>query len=116
MKKTDGVPEEIERVLKNVPGIQYAFIHSSSVKNMENHGPEVDIIVLGGPDLVEMDEAVSKAEEKTGRPFFITSFTVREFRERIRVKDEAISRTLHGPKIMLIGDEEKMKISLSTPA
>ncbi len=62
MEKADGVPEEIRRVLKNVPGIQYAFIHSSSVKNMENHGSEVDI------------------------------------------------------KIMLIGDEEEMKTSLSTPA
>ncbi len=86
-------------------------LHNSSVKNPENHD-EVDIIVLGGPDLVEMDEAMSEMEKRTGRPLFITSFTVREFRERIRVKDEALLRTLQCPKMMLLGNEEEMKMTL----
>jgi hypothetical protein len=50
-----------------------------------------------------------KAEEKLGMPILITSFTVREFRERIRVKDEAILKALRGPKIMLIGNEKELR-------
>jgi len=112
MKRTDGVAEEIKMALENVPGIRYAFICDSFANNPEDHEREVDIIVLGGPDLVEMDEVISEAEEKLGRPFLITSFTVREFQERIKVKDEAILRTLQGPKIMLLGNEEEMRTTL----
>lgn len=112
MKRTDGVAEEIKMALENVPGIQYAFMYDSFATNQADHGREVDIIVLGGPDLVEMDEVISWAEERLGRPFFITSFTVREFQERIKVKDEAILRALQRPKIMLLGNEEEMKTTL----
>jgi hypothetical protein len=112
MKKTDEMLERIGRIktsLEKVPGIRYAFIYDSFVENLEDHEPEVDIIVLGGPDLGEMDEVISKAEEKLGRPFLITSFTVREFQERIKVKDQAILRAVQGPKIMLIGDEKELR-------
>jgi len=44
-----------------------------------------------------------------GRPFLITSYTIREIQERIRVKDEAILRALKGPKIMLLGNEEELR-------
>ncbi len=115
MKKTDSMPEEIKRALEIVPGIRYAFIYNSFAKDPENHD-EIEILALGSPDLVEMHEVVSEAEEKMERPFLITSFTVREFQERIKVKDEAILRALKGPKIMLIGDEEEMETALSTPA
>jgi len=112
MKKMEDIIEEIKASLKKVPGIRFGFIGGSLVKSQGNRESEVDITVLGGPDLVEVNEVISKAEEKLGRPFFITSFTVREFQERIKVKDEAVLRTLQGPKIMLLGDEEEMKRTL----
>ncbi len=111
MKKTDGMPEEIKGALEIVPGIQYAFIHNCSVTDSENRD-EIEIIVLGSPDLVEMDEVISGTEEKAGRPLLVTSFTLTEFRERISVKDEAALRTLQTPKMMLLGNEEEMRTTL----
>jgi len=108
--------EEIKALLEKVPGIRFGFIDASLVKNQGDRESEVDITVLGGPDLVEMDEVISQVEEKLGRPFFITSFTVREFQERIKVKDEAVLRALKGPRIMLLGDEEEMKAALDAQA
>ncbi len=112
MKQVGDMLERIKTLLENVPGIQYAFICDSSAKNLEDHKPEVDIVVLGGPDLGEMDEGISKAEEELGTSFLITSYTLREIQERIRVKDEPISRALKAPKIMLLGDEKEMKAVL----
>lgn len=111
MKKTDDVPE-IKTSLKNVPDIQHAFIYGSFAKNPEDHEHEVDIMVLGGPDLVEMDEMILNEEKKLGRPFSIFSLTVREFQERIKLKDETVLRALQGPKIMLLGSQEEMKAAL----
>lgn len=112
MKKMEDIIEEIKASLKKVPGIRFGFIDPSLVKNQGDRESEVDITVLGGPDLVEMDEVISKAEEKLGRPFSITSFTVREFRERIKVRDDLVLKALRGPKIMLLGDEKEMKTAL----
>lgn len=112
MKKRDEVAEEIKTALENVPGIQYAFIYDSFANNSEDHGSEVDIMVFGGPDLVEMDGVITEAEGRLERPLVITSFTLREVQERIKVKDKAILKDLKGPKIMLLGDEEEMKTIL----
>ena len=116
MKKTDDMPERIKTLLDNVPGIQCAFIYDSFAKDSKNHEREVDIIVLGGPDLVEMDEVILAAEQELGRPFLITSFTVREFQERIKAKDDTVSGALLGPKMMLLGSEQKMRRTLRAEA
>ena len=77
MMKMGDMIERIKTLLENVPGIQYAFIYNPFRRDLEDHEPEVDVVVLGGPDLAEMDEAISKA--------------------------------LKSPKIMLLGDEEDLR-------
>ena len=108
MKNTNGVAEMIKALLEKIPGIQYAFIHGSYAKNPENQENDVDLMVVGGPDLVEMDEIISRAGMELKRAIYITSFTVREFRERIEVKDESVLEALEGPRIILTGHEKEM--------
>jgi len=110
MKNTNGVIEVVKAFLEKVPGIQYAFIYGSYAKNPDNQESDVDLMVVGGPDLVEMDEAISRAGMELKRALYITSLTVREFRERIEVKDESIWEAFKGPKIMLIGREKGMAL------
>jgi predicted nucleotidyltransferase len=108
MKKPDGVAEAVQLSFEKVPGIQYAFIYGPFVKNPENPDSDVDVMVIGGPDLVEMDEIISKTEKVLERAVRITSFTVREFKERIKVEEDFVTRALKEPKIMLIGHEREM--------
>ena len=108
MKNTNGVIEVVKAFLEKVPGIQYAFIYGSYAKNPDNQESDIDLMVVGGPDLVEMDEAISRAGMELKRAIYITSFTVREFRERIEVKDESVWEALKGPRIMLIRGKNEM--------
>ena len=108
MKNTNGVIEMIKVSLEKVPGIQYAFIYGSYAKNPDNQESDVDLMVVGGPDLVEMDDIISRAGMELKNGIYITSLTVREFRERIEVKDESVWEALKGPRIMLIGREKEM--------
>ncbi len=112
MKKMDRVPDTIKTALKNIPGIQYAFICDSPTPDTSDHEFEVDIVVFGGPDLAEMDDVITNVENHLERPCLITSFTIREVQQRIRLKDEAILTLLQLPKIMLIGNEREMKKTL----
>jgi len=108
MKNTNGVIEMIKALLEKVPGIQYAFIYGSYAKSPDNQESDVDLMVVGGADLAEMDETISRAGMELKRAIYITSLTVREFRERIEVKDESVWEALQGPRIMLIGRENEM--------
>jgi len=108
VKNRNGVVEEIKVFLEKVPGIRYALIYGSYAENPENQEGEVDLMVVGGPDLVEMDEIISRAGMELKRAIYITSFTVREFRERIEVKDESVLEALEGPRIILTGHEKEM--------
>jgi predicted nucleotidyltransferase len=108
MKNRNGVVQKIKVLLEKVPGIQYAFIHGPYATNPENRESDVDVIVVGGPDLAEMDQIISRAGVELRRSIFITLFTVREFRERIEVKEEHVLEALRGPNIILIGHEEEM--------
>jgi predicted nucleotidyltransferase len=108
MTNINGGAEKIKGLLKRVPGIQYAFIYGSYAKNPQNQESDIDLIVVGGPDLDEINETISRAGMELGRAIYITSFTVREFRERMEVKEGQVLEALEGPKIMLIGHEEEM--------
>jgi hypothetical protein len=108
MKKTKNVAEMMKTFLERVPGIQYAFIYSSFPKRAKNLKGEMDVMVIGGPDLAEMDQIISIAEEELKRGIRLTSFTVREFRERVKVKDKLVLKALNRPTTMLIGDENEM--------
>jgi hypothetical protein len=106
MKKADVIAQAIKGSLEKVPGIQYAFICGPLPKTSWKNA--IDVIVLGGHDLLKVEETISKVEEESKRAIRITSFTVREFRERMKAKDQLVSRALRGAKVMLIGDEEEM--------
>ncbi len=99
----------IKTFLDKVPGIQYAFIYGLFPKRRGNLEGEVDVMVVGGPELAEMDQIISKAEEELKRVISLTTFTVREFRERAKVKDGVVLKALKQPRIMLIGDEKEME-------
>ena len=62
-------------------------------------------MVVGVPDLVELEEITSSAEKELRMPIDITSFKVRGFLERIKVREALVSRALKGPKIMFIGED-----------
>ncbi len=108
IKKMESAAKTIKIFLEMVPGIQYAFIYGPFRKRPKNSEGEVDVMVVGGPDLAEMDQIVSKAEEELRRDISLTSFKVREFRGRAKVRDGLVAKALSRPRIMLIGIEKEM--------
>jgi len=106
-KMTD-IEEKIKASLGMVPGITYAFVYGPSAKNLRDEHGSIDVMVVGGPDLQEMEEIITKAEREVGRAVSITSLTLKEFQERIKVKDDLVGNALQAPKVMLIGSEKEM--------
>jgi hypothetical protein len=105
--KAAGVAGAIKASLAKIPGIVYAFL-AGSANDLPDPGKEIQIIVVGGQDLEEMEEVISEVEKQRGRTIRISSFTVGEFRDRRRAKDGFVSSLIKKEKIMLIGSEDEM--------
>jgi len=106
--KTIGVAGAIKESLEKVSRIKFAFIYGSFAKNQENTESDIDLMVIGKEDLDEMEEMISQVEKQLRRTINMTSYTLKEFREKVRLKDPFLSTVLKEPKVMLIGNEDEI--------
>jgi hypothetical protein len=103
VKKAD-VEGMIRASLEKIPGIRCAFIYGPFAEREAPQERDIELMVIGGPDLEEMEEITSEVENKIERSVHVYSFTLREIKERIGLKDRFIRKALGASKIMLIGD------------
>ncbi len=107
--KTAGVAGTIKSALENVKGVKYAFIYGSFARNIEKPESDVDLMVIGKGHLDEIEEILSRIEQRLGRSVNVIFYSLKEFRQRIDSGDSFIVTVLNNPKIMLIGDENEIK-------
>ncbi len=103
--KTTGVQGILKEALKRLKGIETAFIYGTYATGKESESSDVDIMVIGKPDLTELNEVISNLEEKLNREINYMCFDQEEFKERRKAGDAFINDVLSGEKIMLKGSE-----------
>lgn len=103
--KTTGVHGLLKEALERLKGIETAFIYGTYATGKESESSDVDIMVIGKPDLTELNEVISDLEEKLNREINYMCFDQEEFKERRKAGDAFINEVLSGEKIMLKGTE-----------
>jgi predicted nucleotidyltransferase len=107
--KTMGVAAEIQNNLEKIGSIDFAFIYGSVAKNQEDAKSDIDLMVIGDPDMDALYNAVTKAERSLSREVNLSTFDLREWQENIRNKRAYPFDVYSGKKIFIIGNEEKLK-------
>jgi uncharacterized protein len=107
--KTAGVAGTMKSGLEKVEGVKYAFIYGSFARNIEKPESDVDLMVIGRGHLDEIEDILSRIEQRLGRSVNVIFYSLKEFRQRINSEDSFIRTVLKNPKIMLIGDENEIK-------
>jgi len=96
--KTLG-PEPLLRAgLANVKGIEDAFIYGSWVDPSERSPADIDVLVVGDPDVGEVYDAASAVEAEVGRPVNVTVRSPTEWAEADGSFERAVKS---GPRIDL---------------
>jgi len=103
--KTTGVQGLLKEALERLKGIETAFIYGTYATGKESESSDVDIMVIGKPDLTELNEVISNLEEKLNREINYMCFDQEEFKERRKTGDAFINEVLSGEKIMLKGSD-----------
>lgn len=96
--KTMGPEPLLRTALAEVHGIEEAFIYGSWADPSERAPADIDLLVIGSPDVGEIYDAVSAIEGNIGRPINVTVRSTTEWAEA----DGAFERAVRsGPRIEL---------------
>ena len=101
--KTTGVLGLLKEAVEKLKGIEAAFIYGSYATGKEVESSDVDLMIIGKPDLTELNEVISGLEDKLNREINYMCFDREEYEERKKTKDAFISGVLSDEKMMLKG-------------
>jgi len=107
--KTLGVAGEIGGSLKEIGDINFAFIYGSVAKNLENAKSDIDVMVIGDPDMDALTEAVTNVERALQREINFTVFGLEEWQQRIKEKRAFAWDVYRNKKIFIIGNEDELR-------
>ncbi|MFH1654735.1 MAG: nucleotidyltransferase domain-containing protein [Pseudomonadota bacterium] len=107
--KTFGMADIIKEALVPLRGkIDHVFIYGSQALGKAAADSDIDLMVIGRVNEMELHKAINKAEKRINKPINYSLFTQAEFKERKKEKNGFVDRIVSGKKIMLIGDEDEI--------
>lgn len=102
VRRTVGAPDVLRRHLTGVRGVDRAFVYGSYARGEETPTSDVDLMIVGNPDVEELTDRVSAAESELGRPLNYTILAKAELEERRKRGDRFIASVDGGPTLPVI--------------
>jgi predicted nucleotidyltransferase len=116
LEKTAGLVPTLQQVLASFKTrIDCAFVYGSVARSEEHAMSDVDLMVIGTVGLAELTPALGKAEVRLGREINATSYSTREFRNKVAARDHFLSAVLEGPKQFVKGDQRDLDDIVGKP-
>ncbi|MCG2767898.1 MAG: nucleotidyltransferase domain-containing protein [Chloroflexota bacterium] len=112
--KTTGLGDALREGLAELGTIEQAFIYGSVAAGEEDSLSDVDLMLVGEVDLLELSEIIARLEGQLGREINYLALTSAELSQRIADGDPFIENVLAGPKVMLIGDKDALRQATGT--
>jgi predicted nucleotidyltransferase len=107
VSKTVGASSLIAQSLKQIDGIEQAYLYGSFASNQQDAASDIDVLVIGTLRDEALAEAMRKIERQLGREVSYTVLTRREFDSRRKRKDAFLENVWHNKRVLLIGPNEK---------
>ena len=104
--KTVGVVGSLKKAFGKISGLETAIIYGSYAKGEEHVGSDIDVLIIGEPDIDNLIEVVNKMEKTHKREISYTLYDRKDFEEKKKVKNSFILDIIKNPKIFLVGDED----------
>ena len=111
--KTIGAVPLLAQSLKEIKGIEEAYLYGSFAHNQQDAVSDIDLFVIGAPRGEAVAEAVRKLERQLGREVNYTVLTRKEFDSRRTRKDAFLENVWRNKRVPLIGPHEKAQAAES---
>lgn len=108
VSKTVGVEGAVRKALTSFKSIRLAFVYGSFASGREKATSDIDLMIVGHPDVSLLNEKIAELERKLRREINPTVYSLQEYRAKKRASSGFIAEVLRAPKIMLIGNEDEL--------
>jgi predicted nucleotidyltransferase len=102
VSKTFGVTDTLAKSLKQLSGIEKAYLYGSFAQDRQDATSDVDVLVVGNPVPLDLAAAVQRLESTLGRDVNYVVMSAGEFNRRMRKHDPFLADIWRNPKIELV--------------
>ncbi len=106
-KKSSSYPGRIKSAIATLPNVSFAFIFGSFADESNNAKSDIDLMVIGKPNLDNLYSEINKLEKELNVE--IDNFTITEEEYAERAGSGFIKNVNNSKKIFLKGDEDGLK-------
>ena len=106
--KTTGLGKEILKYRHKLGFVKYAFMTTRLIKGGKRSDNQVDLMLIGDIIMPQLNQLVKNYEIEKKVEVNYSAMTEEEFHYRKNGRDPFILFILHYPRIMLIGDDDRL--------
>jgi len=108
VSKTIGIEHILKEGLKAIESIRVAIIYGSVASGEDTGNSDIDILLIGNPDMDELVNNVQEMEKKLGREINYVLYTPEEFKRKKEAQNTFIIDVLRNSKVFIIGEEHDL--------
>lgn len=106
--KTTGLGRQIIKFKGKLGFVKYAFMSTRLIKGSPRNPDEVDLMLVGDVIMPQLAQIVKTFELQKNIEVNYSVMTEEEFNYRKNRRDPFILTVLYSPRVMLIGDEDRL--------
>lgn len=100
--KTEGASTLLKKALEPLKGIRRAFLYGSFAAASEDAASDIDLMVVGDIQTLELIRAIRPLERSLGREIHYRILEPGEFRKQLKKKDVFLTDVMNGPTIPIV--------------
>ena len=109
MTKTAGLADVLREVLLPLnKGLKAAFVYGSQAAGTASAASDVDLMVVGDLDEMQLHRAVAKAEKRLSRTVNYSLLSREEYSRKAKGKSGFVERVLKGERILILGSLDEV--------
>jgi len=108
VSKTIGIEYILKEGLKGIESIVLAIIYGSVASGEDTGNSDIDVLLIGNPDMDELVNNVQEMEKELGREINYVLYTPEEFKRKKEARNTFIIDVLRNPKVFIIGEEHDL--------
>lgn len=102
--KTEGLGDVIRGRLVPTGQVDLALVYGSTAKGQERVDSDIDLLIVGTPDLTELEDALDDLETHIGRPINYVLYSPTEWESKLAERDPFLTRVMAGERIVILGE------------
>jgi predicted nucleotidyltransferase len=108
VSKTAGIEYSLRNELAKISKIKTALIFGSFASKKEGEKSDIDLMIIGNPDITKLNNKISLLENKLKREINQVVYSPEEYQLKKRENSQFVLDILKKPKIILIGEESDL--------